>query len=227
MSKELTVIIPAYNEEESLLQTVGGVRKILPDSQIIAVDDCSKDGTLAVLKKIALKDKKLKIISNKKNKGHGGSLKVGFKNSKTKYISFLDADLSYPPKYIPVMLEELKKSNLDIIWGNRFGTKLNEMPLLRKIGNKVLVFLLFLSTGICIPDCTSGERVIKKETINKLDIYDSTSALDFVCVISKRTIVRGLKYKTYPIDYYSRGGSSKLNVVKDFLRMAKTTILEK
>ncbi len=227
MNEELTVVIPVYNEEESIGKMIDGVRKALPDSPIIAVNDCSSDNTLNILNKIASKDTKINVISHEKNKGHGGALKTGFKSVKTKYISFLDADLSYPPEYLPIMFKEVKRHNLDIIWGNRFGGKINKMPLLRRIGNKILTILFLISTGKYIPDCTSGERIINKESLKKMDIYNSTNALDFVCVLSKRTIVRKLNYKIFPINYFSRRGISKLNVVKDFLRMVKTTILEK
>ncbi|MBU90224.1 hypothetical protein CMO94_01675 [Candidatus Woesearchaeota archaeon] len=227
MYEELTIIVPIYNEEDGIEKTIKEIRRFLPKNWIIAVNDCSKDDTLKILKKLASKDRKIKIISHEKNKGHGGALKTGFKQVKTKYIGILDADLSYNPKYLPPMLHKIEKDGLDIIWGNRFGGNINKMAFVRRLGNNMLSLLFLLVTGRYIPDCSSGERIFKTDSLRKLGVESSPDGLDFVCAISKRTITRNLKYKIVPINYFSRSGISKLNVIKDFIRMVKTIIVEK
>jgi len=224
--KELTVIIPIYNEEKSIKETIDLINKHI-NCEILAVNDCSTDSTLKILKSLKRKNKNLKIISKKINMGYGAALKTGFLNVNTKFLGFLDADLTYHPKYIPRLLNLIKKDNLDCAWCNRYGGKFNEMPLERKIGNKVIVLLFFIVTGKYIPDVTCGERVFKKKAMMKLSPKTLPNGLDMISALSKRIVSRKLKYKIIPCDYANREGSSKLNVVKDFINMIRNVLFER
>ena len=132
MNKEMSVIVPAYNEEDAIVSTIKKLRIELPDAEIIIVDDYSKDATCKLAK-----NQGVRVIRHTKNRGYGGALKTGFKAAKTKYISFLDADLTYLQKYLKLFLKRLKDRKLDVVWGNRFGGSKNDMPLVRKIGNRI------------------------------------------------------------------------------------------
>lgn len=226
MSKELTIIVPAYDEEEGIESTVKKISEYNPDSEILVVDDGSTDNTLRILREIKKKNPNLKIISHKKNKGYGGALKIGFYNAKTKYIAFLDADLTYHPKCIKPLLSTLINENLDVVWGNRFGGK-NLMPFIRKIGNKILVVLLFIMTGKHVPDTASGERVFKVEILDKINCKTLPNGLSLTPAMTKRIVKRKLRFRTISIDYYMRSGSSKLNIFNDFIRMALDIIFQK
>jgi glycosyltransferase involved in cell wall biosynthesis len=222
---ELTVVIPVYNEERNIEETLKETRKHLPDAKVITVNDSSKDNSLNVLRKI--KDKYgIRIISHDANRGYGGALKTGFRHSDTKYIAFYDADLTYPPKSIPQMLKVLKEKNLDCAWGNRFGGEFNGMPGIRQVGNKLLLILTFLMTGRNVDDCCSGERVFTREALERINYNTLPNGLDFISAMTKRIITRKLRFQTLPINYSRRGGSSKLNLLRDFLRMGRNILLE-
>ena len=219
---ELTVVVPAYNEESSIRSTIKSVKKHVPDARIIVVDDCSKDRT----KEIA-KEEKVKVISHNTNQGYGAALKTGMFAAKTKYVGFLDADMTYNPAYFSLMLNYAKKIGLDCIWGNRFAGAKNKMPFVRKIGNKVISLVFWLITGKNVGDCSSGQRILKTSALKKLDLGTLPDDLDFITALSKRIVSRKLKYKVIPINYDKREGSSKLSLIRHGFRMIKNIVLEK
>jgi glycosyltransferase involved in cell wall biosynthesis len=227
MKSELTVVVPIYNEEKNIGLTIKEISGNIPGAEILAVNDGSKDSSLEVLNSEKKKYKSMRVISHPVNKGYGAALKTGFANSNTEYVAFLDADLTYPPLYIPEMLKVLKKSGLDCVWGNRFGGRQNKMPFVRKVGNKLLLWLNFLVTLRNVKDCCSGERVFRREALQKIDFETLPNGLDFISAMTKRIVVRKLRFAVMPITYCKREGASKLNVVKDFLRMSKNIIVEK
>jgi len=225
-SNELTVILPIYNEEKSLRQIIELINSHV-NCTILAVNDASIDNSLKILENLREKYKNIRIISREKNGGHGAALKTGFSNVKTEFLAFLDADMTYHPKYINELFQLMKEEDLDCAWSNRFGGKFNRMPLIRKLGNRFVSFLLFLITSKYIADATSGQRIFKTSSLRKLDPETLPDKLDMVSALSKRTLSRGLKFKLIPCDYAEREGRSKLNIVTDFAKMLKDVIFEK
>jgi glycosyltransferase involved in cell wall biosynthesis len=227
MKSELSVVVPIYNEEKNISRTLEEIHSAMPTAEIIAVNDGSKDNSLEVLNSEKKKYPCLKVISYGANRGYGGALKAGFSSSNAKYVAFLDADLTYPPQAIPPMLELLKNRRLDWVWGNRFGGRRNSMPIVRQIGNKMLLSLNFIATFRDVKDCCSGERVFLRESLSKVDFETLPNGLDFISALTKRIVARKLRFATIPITYCKREGSSKLNIVKDFIRMSRNIIYEK
>lgn len=217
--KDISVIIPVYNEEKSIKNAVRMVRKTCPQSELIIVDDGSSDKTAEIARSL-----KVKLISHSKNSGYGAALKTGFSNAKTKYVAFLDADMTYNPKYIPILLEHAKIEDLDVVWGNRFGGRFNRMPVIRKIGNRIISIVMLLVTRRCISDCASGERLLKRNVLDKLGVNELPDDLDFITALTKRIVKSGVKYKEIPIDYEEREGDSKLRIFRHGYRMIKNIL---
>lgn len=222
METELTVVVPAYNEERSINETIANIKKYVPQNKIIVVDDGSTDRTKENAKK-----EKVRVISHPKNKGYMVALATGMLAVKTKYVGFLDADMTYNPKYIPVMMEYMKKFNLDCIWGNRFGGTKNGMPPIRKFGNRVITLIFLLVTGKNVHDCASGQRILKTSVLKKLDFGTLPIGLDGITALTKRIVSRKLRYKIIPIDYEKREGTSKLSIIKQGYNMIKNILVEK
>ena len=222
MKMELTVVVPAYNEEKSIKETIESIKKHVPESVVTIVDDGCKDRTTEIAKKL-----KVGVISHNKNKGYGAALKTGLLAAKTRYVAFLDADMTYNPAYFPKMMDYMKRFHLDCIWGNRFGGSSNKMPFIRKIGNTMIALFFFLMTGHNVRDCSSGQRILKTEVLKKLDLQSLPNDLDFITALSKRIINRDLKYKVIPINYGKREGNSKLSLLKHGYRMIKNIIKER
>lgn len=217
--KELSVIIPVYNEEKSIEAAVRKVRKACPGCELLIVNDGSADRTVEIAKKLGVR-----LISHQKNRGYGAALKTGLSETKTMYAAFLDADMTYDPKYIPKLLEHAKVENLDVVWGNRFGGSFNRMPMVRKIGNKIICLVMFIVTRRRIRDCASGERLIKMESLSRLGVEDLPNDLDFITALTKRIVKSGVRYKEIPIDYEEREGDSKLRIFRHGYRMVKNIL---
>jgi glycosyltransferase involved in cell wall biosynthesis len=219
---ELSIVIPAYNEEKSIEETIKKINKFTPDGRIIIVDDGSSDSTRERAEKLGVS-----VISHKRNRGYGAALKTGFRNSETELITFLDADLTYHPKYLPALLERLKRENLDIAWGNRFGGSINKMPLTRKFGNRMISLILFLVSLRWVNDCTSGERLFRREFLEKIDIESLSDDLDFITGLTARIVKRKARFEEIPMDYHERGGSSKLKRIKHGYKMVRNVIVDR
>lgn len=217
--KEISVIIPVYNEEKSIEIAVKRVRKVCPKSELLIVNDGSSDKTAEIVRRL-----KVKLITHDKNRGYGAALKTGFSEAKTRYIAFLDADMTYDPKYIPMLLKLAKDEDLDVVWGNRFGGSFNRMPVVRKIGNKIISLVMLIVTRRFISDCASGERLLKREALNRIGVEDLPDDLDFITALTKRIIKSGIKYKEMPIDYEEREGSSKLRIFGHGYRMVRNIL---
>jgi glycosyltransferase involved in cell wall biosynthesis len=227
MKRDITIIIPAYNEEGGIRDTIIRCIRYNPEAVILVVDDCSKDGTNRIVRGLQEKHGQVALIRNETNKNYGGALKVGFENCSTDYLAFLDADSTYDPKYIPPLLEMVKAGDLDCAWGSRFGREKSSMPLVRKIGNLALIALFALCTFKYIPDTSSGLRLFSKDAIRRIDFSTLPDGLDMITAMSKRTVARKLKFDVLSIQYSKREGNSKLNIVFDFLRMSKNIVFEK
>jgi glycosyltransferase involved in cell wall biosynthesis len=216
---ELSVIIPVYNEEESLENAVRRVRRFCPGSELIVVDDGSGDRTAGIAKRLGVV-----LVSHDRNRGYGAALKTGFSRARGEYVAFLDADMTYDPRYIPVLLDRARAGGLDVAWGNRFGTGKNRMPAVRKLGNRIISLVMLLVTGKRVRDCASGERLIKRDALGRLGVGDLPDDLDFITGLTKRIVSRGLRYREIPIDYDLREGKSKLRIFRHGYRMVRNII---
>jgi len=165
----LSVVIPAYNEENGIAEIIHRVLAVRDDLakvgignlELLVVDDGSKDQTAQVTSGLAGELEGLRLIRHPKNKGYGAALKTGFSQSTGELIGFLDADGTYPPEYFP----QLCKSALngcDLVIGSRMAGAESQMPITRRIGNLFFANLLSLLGRQHITDSASGMRVFKR-----------------------------------------------------------------
>jgi len=162
MNKQLSVIIPVYNEQKMVGQIIEELKKELDnldlDYEIIVVNDASTDKTEEILEKIG----GITIINHSYNKGYGASLKTGFERAKFNSLLFFDADGQHKVEYISEMLKH--SDNYDLVTGVRVGYK---GPFIRQPGKKILSWLANYLSQQKIPDFNCGLRIVKKEQISK------------------------------------------------------------
>ncbi len=227
--KTLTVVIPAYNEENGIeeisrrvLSIRGDLQKVgIYELELLVVDDGSSDRTAA----LACQIEGVTLIQHPQNKGYGAALKTGFRQARGDLIGFLDADGTYPPEYFP-QLCSVALNGADLVIGSRMAGADSDMPVTRRIGNLFFANLLSLLGRRRITDSASGMRVFKRELLEIL--YPLPDGLNLTPIMSARALHEGVQMAEVPIPYSERIGRSKLSVVRDgslFLRSIVWTVL--
>lgn len=211
MNVKYSVIIPAYNEQRSIAETISSVKQTLRNmpSEIIVVNDASKDRTAQILKKIS----GIRVVSHPVNKGYGASLKSGIRVAQGEWIIITDADGTYPVRDIPRLLKHIPEN--DMVIGARTGKNV-QVPLLRRPAKWMLRIVAKIVTGIRIPDLNSGLRVFKKSMALRFwNLFPQ--GFSFTTTITIASLVNNFNVKYIPINYFKRKGKSSINPIKDFI----------
>ena len=221
----LSVIIPAYNEENGIAQIIERVLAVRPavgragidEFELIIVDDGSRDRTAEIAGRYA----DVRVI-RQANRGYGGALKTGFREARGDLLAFLDADGTYPPEAYPELCRAALDHRADIVVGSRMAGRRSEMPLTRRVGNTLFATLLSLLSSTRVSDSASGMRVFRRDALSRL--YPLPDGLNFTPAMSTRALFENLKIVEVPIEYSERVGRSKLSVLKDGLRFLHSIV---
>ena len=207
----LSVIVPAYNEEKGIEETLSELKTVLSDTnqvyEIIVVDDGSTDNTA----NIAREKDFVKLIQHPQNKGYGAAIKTGIKNATNDLILIIDDDGSYPAKDTPRLLEYAEQ--YDMVVGARTGKEV-KIQLYRRPAKWFLSKLANYLAETKIPDLNSGMRIFRRKDIEKFfNILPDKFSFTTTMTLAYHTT--GLLVKYVPINYYRRKGKSKIKPFKD------------
>ena len=197
---ETAVVIPCYNEEKMITQTIKKIPEYI--DHIIAVNDASTDNTIGVLNKLKKQYSKLIIVDNKVNQGVGGALIAGYdyviKNTKATAIGIVAGDDQFDSSYLKAMLDDFIDQSADYVKASRFFHReaFKTMPKYRQFGNIFISLLTKFSTGYySITDITNGCGWLRREIIEKVDFsivekrYDyETSMLTALSIANAKVI---------------------------------------
>jgi len=205
----LSVVIPAYNEEENVPILYEKLKKVLDglgqDYEIIFVDDGSTDGTYQRLKQLAEKDSRLKVIRFKRNYGQTAAMSAGFEHAKGDVIITLDADLQNDPEDIPLLLEKLKEG-YHVVSGWRKDRK--DPFLSRKLPSMVANWLISKITGVHLHDYGCTLKAYRAEVVKDLELFGDMHR--FLPALTKR---RGAKITEVVVRHHPRMfGKSKYGI---------------
>ena len=222
----LSIVIPAYNEENGIseiIERVLSIRSKLPEvgvdrMELIVVDDGSRDQTA----EIVASHKDVRLIRHTKNGGYGAALKTGFAAAIGEWIGFLDADGTYPPESFPALYKAALEKNADIVIGSRMTGAESHMPFVRRVGNLIFANLVSLISAQRITDSASGMRIFRKSDLAR--IYPLPDGLNLTPVMSTRALHEKMNMIEVPITYSERVGRSKLSVVRDGIRFAQSIV---
>lgn len=221
----LSVVIPAWNEEDSIAEILGRVLAVrdplaaagVAGLEVIVVDDGSTDRTAEIVQDYA----EVRLIRHPANRGYGAALKTGFGQAAGALVGFLDADGTYPPEHFPALCQAAL-DGAELVIGSRMAGAESEMPLVRRVGNQIFANLVSLLGNHRVSDSASGMRVFRKEVLQRL--YPLPDGLNLTPVMSTRAIHEGIKMVEAPIPYHERAGRSKLNVVRDGTRFFNSIV---
>ncbi len=209
---EITVVIPAYNEENAVSPTIAGIRDVLSRSglkfEIIAVDDGSTDGTAKAAEAAGAR-----VIRHPINRGYGRSLLSGIEAASHEWILIIDADGSYPPEEAGKLLPHIPA--FDMVVGARQG-KLFWGSLAKALMRWIYLSLARFVAGERIPDANSGLRVFRKSAIKDMPVL--CFGYSFTTTMTLSFLSSGKFVRFEPIEFSDRVGSSKVRPVRDILR---------
>jgi glycosyltransferase involved in cell wall biosynthesis len=167
----LSVVIPVYNEKATILEILRRVRAVPISKQIIIVDDCSKDGTRDVLRKLAERESDLTVVFHEVNQGKGAALRTGFQHATGDVVIVQDADLEYEPEQYPDLLQPIVEGKADVVFGSRFiGETHRVLYFWHSVANKGLTLLSNMFTNLNLTDMEVCYKLFRREIIQGITL---------------------------------------------------------
>lgn len=220
LTKRSLIIIPAFNEEASITDTVKSV-EALKEFDYIVINDGSKDKTLEILEKNQFNYLDLPV-----NLGIGGAMQTGYKyalRNNYDYAIQLDADGQHNPKDLKKLIDEIETKNYDMVIGSRFVEKTAyKGSFIRRLGIFYFYKLIHVLTGNKVTDPTSGYRIVNKKIIKEFSEYypQDYPEVEVVVDLAKK----GYKINEIRVDMNARqGGVSSITPIKSIYYMIKVT----
>ncbi len=215
---KLSIVIPAYNEQESLPETLRTLAKTLEDEainhEIVVVNDNSKDGTLAVLEGLQKEIPGLVYYTNAGPNGFGYAIRYGLERFTGDCVAIMMADMSDSPHDLVKFYRTMVEKNVDAVFGSRFdkGGKVVDYPRLKLYINRVANLIIRLMIGIKYNDTTNAFKLYKRATIEGVKPFLSPH-FNLTVELPLKAFVRGYSFAVVPNSWHNRKyGESKLKI---------------
>ncbi|MBU1628371.1 glycosyltransferase family 2 protein, partial [bacterium] len=207
-NENVTILLPTYNEEVSIGETVSKIRKLYPNYEILVIDDGSTDNTL----KVAM-DAGANVWPHPYNIGNGAAIKSGLRCASGEWVVMMDADGQHDPADIARLLEH--KDKFDMVVGAR--SKGSQGSLHRNLANIIYNWFASYVTKFKIKDLTSGFRIVRTETARRF-IYLLPNTFSYPSTLTMAYLRSGRSIRYVPIQTAKRQGKSKIRLLQDGTR---------
>ena len=203
----LSIVVPCFNEEETLVKGVERIRNIAtPDLrlEIIIVDDCSRDASLGIAREIAADHPEVRVLHHEVNQGKGAALRTGFAAATGEFVAVQDADLEYNPQELVKLILPLIDGEADMVVGSRFlsGGCHRVLYFWHSMGNTFLTLLSNMFTDLNLTDMETCYKVFRREVIQSIPIEENR--FGFEPEIVAKAAIRRLRIFEMGISYHGR-----------------------
>lgn len=203
---KLSVVVPCYNERETIDEIIAAIRRSdYPDKEIVVVDDGSTDGTREKLKsEIEPSGQVEKVIYHDRNQGKGAALRTGFRHATGDIVIVQDADLEYDPNEYGRVVQPIIAGKADVVFGSRFagGEAHRVLYFWHRAGNSFLTLLSNMCTGLDLTDMETCYKAFRREVIQSIEIEEAR--FGFEPEITAKIAKRKLRVYEVGISYYGR-----------------------
>ncbi len=210
---KLSVIIPVYNEVESIQVILKRVQEQNLAHEIVVVDDGSKDGTRDVLKELDGKGG-VRIILHERNRGKGAAVRTGMAAALGDVLLIQDADLEYDPRDYPTLLKPIEEGIADVVYGSRFMGGARRVAMFwHMVANQLLTFMTNILYNTILTDMETGYKVFRREILDGMVLR--ANSFDFEPEFTAKVLKRNFRIFEVPITFnprdYTQGKKIKLH----------------
>jgi glycosyltransferase involved in cell wall biosynthesis len=201
---KLSIVMPVFNEENTLRQVVERVLSVPLELELLCVDDGSRDGSRDILADLQLRDPQIRVFLQPQNMGKGAALRRGIQEATGDFVLIQDADLEYDPTDYPLLLQPLLEGKADVVYGSRFlgGAPHRVLYFWHSVGNRILTLLSNCLTNINLTDMETCYKVFRREIIQSIPIEEDR--FGFEPEITVKVAKRRLRIYEVGISYWGR-----------------------
>jgi glycosyltransferase involved in cell wall biosynthesis len=197
----VSVIIPVYNEMQTIAEILNRIQAVGLASEIVIIDDGSSDGTREYIQ--TLTDPLFKVVLHQVNQGKGAAVVTGIKNASGDVLIIQDADLEYDPREYPNLLRPIQEGTADVVFGSRFlGAGRRPILFWNMVANKLLTFMTNILYNNILSDMETGYKVFKKDVVKDIPLH--SKRFDFEPEFTAKILKRRIRIYEVPIDFYPR-----------------------
>ena len=201
---KLSIVVPVFNEKDTLDEIVRRIQATSYDKEIVAVDDSSTDGSREILARLAEEHNNLRVFYHERNQGKGAALRTGFAQVTGEVVIIQDADLEYDPVDYPALLEPIEQGIADVVYGTRLvgGRPHRVLYFWHYMGNKAVTTLSNMFTNLNLSDMEVGYKVFRAEVIKRITIKCDRFGVE--PELTAKIAKAGWRLYEVPITYHGR-----------------------
>ena len=199
---KLSIVMPVFNEKDTIREILAQVRAVGLVSQIVVVDDLSTDGTREILQEETARDKTITLVLHDRNRGKGASVRSGIEHATGDIVIIQDADLEYDPRDYPALIRPIEEGRVKVVYGSRFLGPRKDMLFWHMLGNKFLTLVTNILFDSTLSDMETCYKVMRADVAKRLNIKSDRWGID--PEITAKVLKHGNRIFEVPISYYGR-----------------------